>query len=88
LKNLFDPATRATDSDTAAHYTPHPGSGDFFTLFLLHYAYPKLDEKVTTGLNHLLKSPFCVHPKSGRVAVPFSVAEVSTFDLEKVPRIE
>jgi len=88
LKNLFDPVTRAKDSDIAADFPPPPGSGNFFTLFLLNYAYPKLDEKVTTGLNHLLKSPFCVHPKSGRVAVPFTVAEASSFDLEKVPRID
>lgn len=36
---------------------------------MFQYCYPRLDVKVTTGINHLLKSPFCVHPKTCKVII-------------------
>lgn len=51
------------------------------------FCYPRIDEAVTKGMNHLLKSPFCVHPKTGRVCVAIDPAEADTFDPFAVPTI-
>jgi DNA primase small subunit len=34
------------------------------------FTFPRLDSHVTTTMNHLLKSPFSYHPKSGFISVP------------------
>lgn len=49
--------------------------------------YPRLDINVTKGLNHLLKAPFCVHPKTGKVCVPFNPNVAAKFDPNTVPTI-
>jgi DNA primase small subunit len=38
-------------------------------------------------MNHLLKAPFCVHPKTGRVCVPFNPAKVDRFNPDEVPTV-
>ena len=54
---------------------------------VLSYLYPRLDKAVSTGINHLLKSPFCVHPKTGNICVPFDSADVENFKLAEVPTL-
>jgi DNA primase small subunit len=49
--------------------------------------YPRLDINVSKTTNHLLKAPFCVHPKTGKVCVPFNINAASKFDPDKTPVI-
>lgn len=54
---------------------------------ILQYTYPRIDAEVSKHRNHLLKAPFCVHPKTGRVCVPIDPAKVDEFDPEGVPDV-
>ena len=54
---------------------------------MLQYTYPRLDAEVSKHRNHLLKAPFCVHPKTGRVCVPVDPNNVESFDPNKVPTV-
>jgi DNA primase small subunit len=54
---------------------------------ILQYTYPRLDAEVSKHRNHLLKAPFCVHPKTGRVCVPVDPERIEEFDPEHVPTV-
>ncbi|XP_006897740.1 PREDICTED: DNA primase small subunit-like [Elephantulus edwardii] len=54
---------------------------------MLQYCFPRLDINVSKGINHLLKSPFSVHPKTGRISVPIDLHKLEQFDPFAVPTI-
>nr|XP_028949043.1 DNA primase small subunit-like isoform X1 [Malus domestica] len=49
------------------------------------FTYPSLDMEVSKHMNHLLKAPFCVHPKTGRVCIPIDPNHCEDFDPAAVP---
>lgn len=49
---------------------------------------PRLDIAVSKAANHLLKAPFCVHPKTGKICVPFNPTAVVKFDPTAVPKLD
>ncbi|VDL80826.1 unnamed protein product [Nippostrongylus brasiliensis] len=90
LKRRFDSKYRAA-MKKAKQVVPEPVLGvdkHFLRWFVLWHAYPRLDVNVSTGLNHLLKSPFCIHPKTGNVAVPLDVSKIREFDVTACPRVD
>ena len=54
---------------------------------VLEYTYPRLDVEVSKKQIHLLKSPFVIHPGTGRVCVPIDLRRVEKFDPLGVPTV-
>ncbi|KAH7923084.1 prim-pol domain-containing protein [Leucogyrophana mollusca] len=92
-----DPArtssTKWSDLKRAIYKAYDEGSPEFIRLtnaledIVIQYTYPRLDAEVSKHRNHLLKAPFCVHPKTGRVCVPVDPSRVDDFDPSAVPTV-
>ena len=75
--DVIDCASRARGQTASATWKQHMES------IILQWTYPRIDTEVSCHLNHLLKSPFVVHPATGRVCVPLDPKDVDAFDPEK-----
>merc|ERR1711872_629667 len=76
--------TRARQFTSEREFKKRKSSENLMMEIMLQLSYPRLDIAVSKGLNHLLKAPFCVHPKTGRVCVPFDVDHADKFNPEDV----
>ncbi|CAH7683408.1 hypothetical protein BY996DRAFT_7617505 [Phakopsora pachyrhizi] len=84
--------SRSTNSITNAIPNPKLSKqlnqiNDIKRNIILHYTYPRIDLEVSKHMNHLLKSPFCVHPGTGKVCIPVDPEKVQEFDPESVPDV-
>lgn len=67
--------------------TPFYKTPQYYRL-IFNFSFPRLDANVTTTMNHLLKSPFSYHPKSGFISVPIPYERRSEFPYHWVPTLK
>eukprot|EP01083_Nonionella_stella_P222500 793913_1 len=54
---------------------------------IFSYVYPRLDVEVSRHVNHLLKSPFCIHPKTVKICSIIDPNECESFDPTNQPTL-
>ena len=57
---------RSTNKKTSTVYQSRWSKDLSLQALIFTYLYPRIDANVSTGINHLLKSPWCIHPKTGK----------------------
>lgn len=72
---------------TASSYKQKQEAQVMLKSVVIQYTAPRLDVNVSKQMNHLLKSPFVVHPKTGRVCVPINPDDADNFNPLEVPTI-
>lgn len=55
---------------------------------VLFYVWPHMDEKVSTDIGHLIKAPFCAHPKARRVAVALCAETFESWTTARAPHLD
>lgn len=75
--DIMDAAAKSGEARSRQHWKPAMEE------VILQYTYPRIDADVSKHMNHLLKSPFVVHPATGRVCVPIEARDAAKFDPER-----
>ncbi|KAH0794730.1 DNA primase small subunit [Histomonas meleagridis] len=70
------------------YHTLRFGETENFYKLIYYFTFPRLDANVTTIMNHLLKSPFSIHPKSGLLSVPIPENMFDQFPPNWVPSLK